>query len=90
MLDYAGKYLEIDSTILKSSINFHREMWDTFFLLRMHTGIGYFLGTALIFLTELDYIRDDRHVNIAVSALLQFSYILAGSFFAWEAVAIFM
>ena len=56
----------------------------------MHTGIGYFLGTALIFLTELDYIRDDRHVNIAVSALMQFSYLLAGSFLTLEAVAIFM
>ena len=76
--------------ILNWTINFYREMWDTFFLLRMHTGIGYFLGTALIFLTELDYIRDDRHVNIAVSALLQFSYLLAGSFFTFEAVAIFM
>ena len=65
-------------------------MWDTFFLLRMHTGFGYFCGTTLLFLTELDFIRDDRHVNIAVSALLQFSYVVAGSFFTFETVAIFM
>ena len=69
---------------------FYREMWDTFFLLRMHTGIGYFFGIFFMFLTEIDYIRDERHVNIAISALLQFSYLVAGNFFAWEAVAIFM
>ena len=65
-------------------------MWDTFFLLRMHTGVGYFFGTALLFITELDYVREDRHTNIAISALLQFSYLVAGSFFTFEAVAIFM
>ena len=65
-------------------------MWDTFFLLRMHTGVGYFFGTALLFITELDAVRDDRHVNIAISALLQFSYLVAGSFLTFEAVAIFM
>ena len=70
--------------------NFFREMWDAFFLLRMHTGIGYFFGTVFLFVTELDYIREDRHVNIGISALLQFSYLVAGSFFAFESVAIFM
>ena len=56
----------------------------------MHTGVGYFFGTALLFITELDSVRDDRHVNIAISALLQFSYLVAGSFLTFEAVAIFM
>ena len=56
----------------------------------MHTGVGYFFGTALLFITELDYVRDDRHTNIVISALLQFSYLVAGSFFTFEAVAIFM
>ena len=65
-------------------------MWDTFFLLRMHTGIGYFFGTVFMFITEINYIRDDRHINIAISAFLQFSYLVGGSFFAWESVAIFM
>ena len=65
-------------------------MWDTFFLLRMHTGLGYFLGTVFIFATEMDVIREDRHINIAISALLQFSYLVAGYFFAFESVAIFM
>ena len=56
----------------------------------MHTGIGYFFGTVFMFLTEIDYIRDDRHINITISALLQFSYLVAGNFFAWESVAVFM
>ena len=68
----------------------YRELWDTFFLLRMHTGIGYFFGTVFMFLTEIDYIRDDRHINTTISALLQFSYLVAGNFFAWESVAVFM
>ena len=63
-------------------------MWDAFFMLRMHTGIGYFFGTVFLFVTELDYIREDRHVNIGISALLQFSYLVAASFFAFESVAI--
>ncbi len=55
----------------------------------MNTGIEYFFGTALIFATELDYIREDRHINITISALLQFSYLVAGSFFTLECVAVF-
>jgi hypothetical protein len=43
-----------------------------------------------MFITEINYIRDDRHINIAISALLQFSYLVAGIFFALESVAIFM
>ena len=81
------------SVIFKSVVTkifYYREMWDTFFLLRMHTGIGYFFGTVFMFITEINYIRDDRHINIAISALLQFFYLVAGIFFALESVAIFM
>ena len=55
----------------------------------MNTGIGYFFGTALIMATEADYIREHRHVNIIISALLQYSYLVAGIFFLLECVAVF-
>ena len=82
--------IKLQKNINVAKIIFFREMWDAFFLLRMHTGIGYFFGTVFLFVTEMDYIREDRHVNIGISALLQFSYLVAASFFAFESVAIFM
>ena len=70
-------------------LTYYRELWDQFLLLRMNTGIGYFFGTAVIFATELEYIREDRHTNIFISGLLQYFYLVAGSFFCMESVAVF-
>ena len=57
-----------------------KHLWEMFHLMRLNTGICYLFAMIFHFLSELEQIREDRHLNATVSSLILFFY-LSGSYF---------
>jgi len=66
-----------------------RHLWEMFHLLRLNTGIAYFMAMLFHFISEIRPIREDRHANAAISSLLLFFYLSGGYFQFCEAFAEF-
>ena len=55
----------------------------------MNTAFGYLLGTVFMIVSETEAIVEDRHLNIMLSACIQYSYLLSAVFMLSETVALF-
>ena len=67
----------------------NKHLWEMFHLIRLNTGICYFLALFFHFLSELEVIREDRHNNAAFSSLILFFYLCGSYFQLMEAFAEF-
>ena len=67
----------------------NKHLWEMFHLLRLNTGICYLFALFFHFLSELDLIRENRHINAAFSSLILFFYLTGSYFQLMEAFAEF-
>ena len=76
-------------TIFCSVIIFAKHLWEMFHLMRLNTGICYWVAMLVHFISEVRVIQEERHANAAISSLILFFY-LCGSYFQFlEAFAEF-
>ena len=67
-------------TIFIAVISISRHLWEMFHLMRLNTGISYWMALLFHFVSEAPAIQEDRHANAAISSLILFFY-LSGSYF---------
>jgi len=67
-----------------------KSLHEQFHLMRLQTAIGLFIGSIFMCLTDLDEIRDDRHLCTAFGAVIHFFYLMAGVMTFCEGLADFM
>ena len=79
----------ISLTIFCSVICLSKHLWEMFHLMRLNTGICYWVAMLVHFISEVRVIQEERHANAAISSLILFFY-LCGSYFQFlEAFAEF-
>ena len=64
-------------------------LWDMFHLLRLNSGITYLICLVFNFAAEFETLREDRHVNIALSACIQYWTLTTCFFLCCESFATF-
>jgi len=64
-------------------------LWDQFHSLHLHFSLTLVLGHVCMLLTELDAIKDDRHLCTAIGCLIQIAYTGGAVFLAAETHACF-
>ena len=47
----------------------HSKLWTQYYLLLTFAGLAYALGCVFMIVSDLDVVRNDRHINIAVSGI---------------------
>lgn len=68
----------------------HKQLHEMFHMLRVNTAIALFMGAGSICLTNIDQVRHDRHMCVAIGALVHFFYVAASSAVFMEAIADFL
>lgn len=68
---------------------FLSRLWDQFHILRTNLAVAYWFALLFSFVSEIEAIRTDRHLNIIFSALQQFWYITSAYLILAETLATF-
>ena len=70
----------VSLTIFVAVICVSKHLWEMFHLIRLNTGIAYWMALIFHFISEAKVIQEERHANTAISSLILFFY-LSGSYF---------
>ena len=53
--------------VLSGVVAWHPKLWNQYYSLLVFSALDYALGCIFMILSDLEMVRTDRHINIAVS-----------------------